>query len=65
MTSYRRRYDQIQNDPRLSRYQKVEQVSKLLGYQSDEQLIDALYQNLLPIDSTTARAYTSTNPKGA
>lgn len=39
------RYDQIQNDPRLSRYQKVEQVSKLLGYQSDEQLIDALYQN--------------------
>lgn len=39
------RYNAIQNDPRLSRYQKVEQVSKLLGYQSDEQLIDALYQN--------------------
>lgn len=39
------RYNAIQNDPRLSRYQKVEQISKLLGYQSDEQLIDALYQN--------------------
>ena len=39
------RYNAIQNDPRLSKYQKIEQVSKLLGYQSDEQLIDALYQN--------------------
>ena len=39
------RYNALQNDPRLSGYQRVEQVSKLLGYQSDEQLIDALYQN--------------------
>ena len=39
------RYNALQNDPRLSKYQKIEQVSKLLGYQSDEQLIDALYQN--------------------
>jgi hypothetical protein len=39
------RYNAIQNDPRLSRYGQFEQVSKLLGYQSEEQLIDALYQN--------------------
>lgn len=39
------RYNQIQNDPRLSKYDKVSQVSQLLGYQSDDQLIDALYQN--------------------
>jgi len=38
------RYNQIQNDPRLSKYEKVQQVSKLLGYQSDDQLIEALYQ---------------------
>jgi hypothetical protein len=38
------RYNQIQNDPRLSKYEKVQQVSKLLGYQSDDQLLDALYQ---------------------
>lgn len=39
------RYDNIQNDPRLSDYDKVSQVSKLLGYQTEGQLIDALYQN--------------------
>ena len=38
------RYNAIQNDPRLSKYEKVKQVSKLLGYQSDDQLLDALYQ---------------------
>lgn len=38
------RYNAIQNDPRLSKYEKVQQVSKLLGYQSDDQLLDALYQ---------------------
>jgi len=38
------RYDQIQNDPRLSKYEKVQQVSGLLGYQSDDQLLEALYQ---------------------
>ena len=38
------RYNQIQNDPRLSKYEKVQQVSKLLGYQSDDQLLEALYQ---------------------
>lgn len=40
------RLNSIQNDPRLSRYQNVEQVSKLLGYQSGEQMIDALYQTI-------------------
>lgn len=38
------RYNAIQNDPRLSKYEKVQQVSKLLGYQSDDQLLEALYQ---------------------
>lgn len=39
------RLNSIQNDPRLSKYEKVQQVSKLLGYQTEDQLIDALYQN--------------------
>lgn len=37
------RYNAIQNDPRLSKYEKVEKISKLLGYQTDDQLIEALY----------------------
>ena len=47
------RYNQIQNDPRLSKYDKVSQVSKLLGYQSDEQMIDALYQNYYQLTAQT------------
>mgnify|MGYP000891196658 CR=1 FL=1 len=39
------KYNQIQSDPRLGKYEKVSQISKLLGYQTDDQLIDALYQN--------------------
>jgi len=35
---------ELQNNPALSKYGKVEEVSKLLGYQTDDELIEALYQ---------------------
>jgi hypothetical protein len=37
------RYDAIQSDPRLSKYDRVTEVSKLLGYQTDDALLEALY----------------------
>ncbi len=37
------KFDSIQNDPRLSKYERVTQVSQLLGYQTDDELLDALY----------------------
>lgn len=38
------KFDAIQNNPALAKYSKVEEVSKLLGYQTDDELLDALYQ---------------------
>ena len=38
------RLNELQNNPALSKYGKVEEVSKLLGYQTDDELIEALYQ---------------------
>ncbi len=38
------KYNAIQSDPRLSKADKVKQVSELLGYQSDDELLEALYQ---------------------
>jgi len=34
----------IQANPALAKYGKVEELSKLLGYQTDDELLDALYQ---------------------
>jgi hypothetical protein len=38
------KFDAIQNNPALAKYGKVEEISKLLGYQTDDELLDALYQ---------------------
>jgi hypothetical protein len=38
------KFDAIQNNPALAKYSKVEEISKLLGYQTDDELLDALYQ---------------------
>jgi hypothetical protein len=35
---------ELQNNPALAKYSKVEEISKLLGYQTDDELLDALYQ---------------------
>ena len=37
------KFNEIQNNPALSKYSKVQEVSELLGYQSDDELLDALY----------------------
>jgi len=37
------RFDSFQKDPRLGKYDKVTEVSKLLGYQTDDELLDALF----------------------
>ena len=37
------KFDKIQNDPRLNKYEKVQQVSSLLGYQTEDDLVEALY----------------------
>ena len=34
----------IQANPALAKYGRVEEISKLLGYQTDDELLDALYQ---------------------
>ncbi len=36
-------FNTIQNDPRLTKYERVQQVSQMLGYQTDDELLDALY----------------------
>lgn len=38
------KFEAIQNNPALAKYSKVEEISKLLGYQTDDELLDALYQ---------------------
>lgn len=38
------KFEAIQNNPALAKYGKVEEISKLLGYQTDDELLDALYQ---------------------
>lgn len=35
---------ELQSNPALSKYGRVEEISKLLGYQTDDELIEALYQ---------------------
>lgn len=37
------KFNEIQNNPALSKYSKVQEISGLLGYQSDDELLDALY----------------------
>lgn len=37
------RLNELQSNPALSKYGRVEEVSKLLGYQTDDEMIDALY----------------------
>jgi hypothetical protein len=37
------KFNEIQNNPALSKYSKVQEISQLLGYQSDDELLDALY----------------------
>jgi len=37
------KFNEIQSNPALSKYSKVQEVSELLGYQSDDELLDALY----------------------
>lgn len=37
------RLNEIQNNPALSKFSKVQEVSTLLGYQSEDELIEALY----------------------
>lgn len=36
-------FNTIQNDPRLSKADRIAQVSQMLGYQTDDELLDALY----------------------
>lgn len=38
------RLNELQSNPALSKYSKVQEVSALLGYQTDDELIEALYQ---------------------
>lgn len=42
--SLKEKFEAIQNNPALAKYGKVEEISKLLGYQTDDELLDALYQ---------------------
>lgn len=35
---------ELQANPALAKYGRVEEISKLLGYQTDDELLDALYQ---------------------
>jgi hypothetical protein len=51
------RFNSIQSDPRLGKYDRVTEVSKLLGYQTDDALVEALfntyYENIATRDGLT------------
>lgn len=38
------KFDEIQKNPALTKYSKVEEISKLLGYQTDDEMLDDLYK---------------------